>query len=58
MNLTSFYYQDILFYTFLIPLIGVFLLVFINPEQQKLMKIIALHFSTIPFNNTIVHHWF
>ena len=49
MNLPLFYYQDILFYTSLIPLIGIFLLIFINPEQQKLLKIVALNFSTIPF---------
>ena len=49
MNLPLFYYQDILFYTSLIPLIGIFLLIFIYPEQQKLLKIVALNFSTIPF---------
>ena len=52
MNLTSismFYFQDILFYTALIPLIGILLLIFINPEQQNLLKIVALNFSCIPF---------
>ena len=50
MNLASlFYYQDILLYISFIPLIGIFLLIFINPEQQKLMKIIAINFSSIPF---------
>ena len=50
MNLTPlFYYQDILFYTSLIPLIGIFLLIFINPEQQKLLKVVAFNFSAIPF---------
>ncbi len=50
MNLTPlFYYQNILFYTSLIPLIGILLLLFINSEQQKLMKIVALNFSTLPF---------
>nr|YP_009829248.1 NADH dehydrogenase subunit 4 [Codium fragile]QJC59766.1 NADH dehydrogenase subunit 4 [Codium fragile] len=50
MNLASlFYYQDILLYISFIPLIGIFLLVFINPEQQKLMKIMAINFSSIPF---------
>src|SRR6056300_1257981 len=50
MNLASlFYYQDILLYISFIPLIGIFLLIFINPEQQKLMKIVAINFSSIPF---------
>ena len=50
MNLTPlFYYQDILFYTSLIPLIGIALLVFINSEQQKLLKVVALNFSSLPF---------
>ena len=49
MNLPLFDYQDILFYTSLIPLIGIFSLIFINPEQQKLLKIVALNFSAIPF---------
>jgi proton-translocating NADH-quinone oxidoreductase chain M len=50
MNSTSlFYFQDILFYTSLIPLIGILLLIFINPEQQKLLKIVALNFSCLPF---------
>ena len=45
----SFYYQDILFYISIVPLIGILLLIFTDPNKQKLMKIIALHFSTIPF---------
>ena len=50
MNLTSvFYFQDILFYTSLIPLIGILLLIFISPEQQKLLKVVALNFSAFPF---------
>ena len=50
MNLASvFYFQDILFYTSFIPLIGILLLIFINPEQQKLLKIVALNFSAFPF---------
>ena len=50
MNLVSvFYFQNILFYTSLIPLIGIFLLIFINPEKKNLLKVIALHFSSLPF---------
>ena len=50
MNSTPlFYYQDILFYTSLIPLIGILLLLFISSEQQKLMKVVALNFSSLPF---------
>ena len=44
-----FYYQDILFYTSLIPLIGILLLLFISSEQQKLLKVVALNFSSLPF---------
>ena len=50
MNSTSlFYYQDILFYTLLIPLIGILLLLIISSEQQKLLKVVALNFSSLPF---------
>jgi NADH:ubiquinone oxidoreductase subunit 4 (subunit M) len=50
MNLSSlFYFQDILLYISFIPLIGILLLVFINPEQQKFLKIVALNFSAFPF---------
>lgn len=44
-----FYYQDILFYTSLIPLIGILLLLVINSEQQRLLKAVALNFSSLPF---------
>ena len=46
---TMFYFQDILFYLTMIPLIGCLMLIFINPEQKRLLKVIALHFSTLPF---------
>ena len=49
MNSTfSFYYQNILFYTSIIPIIGILLLLFINSEQQKVLKIVALNFSSLP----------
>ncbi len=48
-SISLFYFQNILFYTSLIPLIGILLLIFINPEQQKLLKIVALNFSCLPF---------
>ena len=41
--------KKILLYTNIIPFIGIILLLFINPEKKKLMKIIALHFSSLPF---------
>ena len=43
------YFQNILVYTSFIPLIGILLLLFVNPEQRKLSKIIALNFSAFPF---------
>lgn len=44
-----FNYDQILLYTSLIPLIGILLLIFIDPEQKKLMKVVSLHFSSLPF---------
>nr|BBC77744.1 NADH dehydrogenase subunit 4 [Nitzschia sp. NIES-3581] len=48
-SIASFYFQDILFYIALIPLIGIFLLLLVNSEQQQLQKVIALNFSSLPF---------
>lgn len=45
----SFYFQDILFYTSLIPLTGISLLLCIDLNRQKLMKVVALNFSCAPF---------
>mgnify|MGYP001793732352 FL=1 len=47
--ISMFNFQDILFYTSFIPLIGISLLIFINPEQQILLKIVAFNFSSFPF---------
>lgn len=44
-----FYFQDILFYTSLVPLIGILLLMFISFEQQQLLKVVALNFASLPF---------
>ena len=44
-----YYFQDILYYTALIPIIGILILLFIDSEQKKLLKIIALNFSCLPF---------
>jgi len=50
MDLTStFYFENILVYTSLIPLIGILLLISISSEQQKLLKVVALNFSSFPF---------
>ena len=50
MNLvSSFYFQNILIYTSLIPLIGILLLFLVNSDEQKLSKIIALNFAALPF---------
>lgn len=48
-SILLFYFQDILFYTSLIPLVGIMLLMFVRSEQQKLLKIVALNFSSLPF---------
>jgi NADH-quinone oxidoreductase subunit M len=50
MNITpSFYFENILIYTSFIPLIGILLLVCISSEYEKLLKVVALNFSTLPF---------
>ena len=46
---SAFYFENILIYTSLIPLIGILLLLCINSENQKLLKVVALNFSTFPF---------
>lgn len=43
------FYQNILFYLTLTPLIGVFAILFISDEYKKLIKITALNFSCLPF---------
>ena len=45
----SFFYQHLLLYIAFIPFIGILWLISLRPEQQKLMKIIALNFSFLPF---------
>ena len=45
----SFFYTNILLYIAFIPLIGILILLVLRSEQQKLLKIIALNFSFIPF---------
>lgn len=41
--------QHILYYLTITPLIGVFILIFTDSNYKKFMKMIALHFSFIPF---------
>ena len=48
-QIPAFYFQDILFYLTIIPLIGTLIMIFINPEKQRLLKILALNFSALPF---------
>jgi proton-translocating NADH-quinone oxidoreductase chain M len=48
-QIPAFYFQDILFYLAIIPLIGTLIMIFINPEKQRLLKILALNFSALPF---------
>ena len=42
-------YQDILIYASLIPFIGIILLIFIDSNNENLLKNIALHSSSLPF---------
>ena len=44
-----FYYQNILIYTLIFPIIGILLLLFINSEKKQLIKFIALNFCSVPF---------
>ena len=48
-QIPAFYFQDILFYLTIIPLIGTSIIIFINPEKQRVLKILALNFSSLPF---------
>lgn len=45
----SFNYINILIYINIIPLIGILTLTFLNTTQTKLIKIISLHFASLPF---------
>ena len=55
----TFFYTNILLYIALIPLIGILILLVLRSEQQKLLKIIALNFSFIPFCRfSISLEWF
>ena len=50
MNQTStFYFQNILYYTTVIPIIGILILLFLDEDQKRISKIIALNFSCLPF---------
>ena len=46
---STFYFENILIYTSFIPLIGILLLLCINSENKKLLKVVALNFSAFPF---------
>jgi NADH-quinone oxidoreductase subunit M len=46
---STFYFENILIYTSFIPLIGILLLICINSEHRKLLKVVALNFSAFPF---------
>lgn len=48
-QISNFFFQNLLIYLFLIPLIGAFLILFINPNEQKLLKVFAFNFSFLPF---------
>merc|ERR1712194_338537 len=50
MNLAfTFFFQNILIYISFIPLIGILSLICISPERRKLLKVVALNFSALPF---------
>ena len=48
-SFVSFFYQNLLLCLAFIPFIGIFILLCLRTEQQKLMKVVALNFSFIPF---------
>jgi NADH:ubiquinone oxidoreductase subunit 4 (subunit M) len=48
-QILTFYSQNILYYTTMIPMIGILILLFIDEDQKRILKIIALHFSCLPF---------
>lgn len=47
--MVAFYLQDILLYTSFIPLIGIILILVIDPERQNFIKIVSLNFAFLPF---------
>lgn len=48
-NINNFFFQNILFYSLIIPLIGILVLIFIKPTAHKQLKLVSLHFSSLPF---------
>jgi NADH:ubiquinone oxidoreductase subunit 4 (subunit M) len=48
-QIPAFLFSRYLFYLVIIPLIGTLIMIFINPEKQRLLKILALNFSALPF---------
>ena len=49
LNINSFFLKNILFYSLMIPLIGILVLIFVKPTAHKKLKLLSLHFSSIPF---------
>ena len=48
--ITGFFdFQNILLYLMLIPFVGILILFFIPNDQKKLLKMVALNFSSLPF---------
>lgn len=43
------YFQDILIYLTLVPLIGIVILLFIDSKHRNTLKVVALNFSALPF---------
>jgi len=43
------FFQNLLLYSLTIPLIGIFVLIFIKPTSHKHLKLLSLHFSSLPF---------
>ena len=48
-QIPEFYFQNILYYISFLPIIGIFILLFINENEKRIMKTIAFNFSCLPF---------
>jgi proton-translocating NADH-quinone oxidoreductase chain M len=48
-TINNFFFQNILILIFIIPILGIIILIFLEETQTKILKIIALNFSFFPF---------
>jgi NADH:ubiquinone oxidoreductase subunit 4 (subunit M) len=47
-------FTDLLIYISILPLLGVFLIIFSSSNDSKLLKLITLNFSVLPFLGSLL----